>query len=257
MATMDISYDVDGATTVDRLALPTGHGSRPGILIVHEGNGLDDHQKTGAQRFADLGYVAFALDYHGDGTALSDRDEINARLGLLYDDPDRALARAVAGLHVLRAQPRTDAAQLAAVGYCFGGKLVLDLARSGADLRAVVGFNPDLTTPRPQDAVNIVGKILVCVGADDPLVSVDPRLAFETEMRHAGVDWQMTCTGETKHSFTHERAGLAGMAALEYNERSDRRSWRALLDLLDETFPPDLQPIDSRSEDEAATAGQE
>jgi dienelactone hydrolase len=234
--TSDIAYEADGRTMVGRLALPDMEGPRPAVLIAHEGNGLDDFQKTRAEHVAGLGYVAFALDYHGRGTPLEGRDEINARLTELTDDPDRALAVARAGLEVLLAQPTVDRSKVAATGYCFGGFLVLELARSGADLKAVIGFHPALGTSRPEDAARIVGKVLMCVGADDPLIPVDTRLAFEAEMRAAGVDWRMNLYGGAKHSFTHPRAEVAGLSALAYDQLTDERSWRAMVDLLDEAF---------------------
>src|SRR4051794_5317674 len=134
--TTDIAYDVRGTTMVGRLALPDGDDARPGVLVAHEGNGLDDFQKERAERFARLGYVAFALDYHGGGVPLTERAEINARLDALASDAELARETAMAGLDVLCAQPRTDRSRIAAVGYCFGGTLVLELARSGAPLVA-------------------------------------------------------------------------------------------------------------------------
>jgi dienelactone hydrolase len=236
MTTTDIAYDVEGSKMVGRLALPEGDGTRPAVLIAHEGNGLDDVQKSRPERFAELGYVAFALDYHGGGEPLASRDEINRRLTTLYEDPDRALRLARAGLDVLLAQPRVDASKVAAIGYCFGGTLVLDLARSGAELRAVVGFHPGLTSTRPPDATNITGKVLICVGSADPLITIEQRRAFEEEMQAAEVDWQMHVYGGAKHSFTHPLAGAAGLASLEYDPRTDERSWSAMLDLLAEAF---------------------
>jgi dienelactone hydrolase len=152
------------------------------------------------------------------------------------DDPDRARAIATTGLGVLLAQPTVDPSKVAAIGYCYGGTLVLELARSGADLKAVIGFHPGLITRRPRDSANIMGKVLVCVGADDPLITVEQRLAFETDMRTAGVDWRMNLYGGAQHSFTHPRAALAGAAGLQYHQPSDERSWRAMRDLLDEVF---------------------
>ena len=236
MTTTDIAYDVDGSNMVGRLALPEGEGKRPAVLIAHEGNGLDDYQKGRPERFAALGYVAFALDYHGGGTPLQSRDEINARLTLLSDNPELARAIATAGLDVLLAQPRADSSKVAAIGYCFGGTLVLELARTGADLKAVIGFHPGLSTTRPEDSANIVGKVLVCVGTEDPIVPIEQRLAFEAEMRAAGVDWRMNLYGGAKHSFTHPRAERFVAPGLEYHQPSDERSWRAMVDLLDEVF---------------------
>jgi dienelactone hydrolase len=236
VTTRDIEYDVGGTVMIGRLALPDGEGRRPAVLIAHEGPGLDDYQKSRAERFAQLGYVAFALDYHGGGKLLADRDAMMVRLGLLTDHPEQTRALAAAGLDVLLAEPRSDAGHVAAVGYCFGGTLVLELARAGAELTAVVGFHPGLATARPHDARNIKAKVLVCVGTDDPFIPVEQRLAFEAEMRAAGVDWRMNLYGGAQHSFTHPWADRAPIPGLQYHPRSAERSWRAMLDLFDEVF---------------------
>jgi dienelactone hydrolase len=238
MITRDIEYEVDGTTMIGRLALPDGDpdtGLRPGVLIAHEGNGLDDFQKARAEQFAELGYVAFALDYYGGGAPLTDRDDINARMMRLWDDAPLARSVAQAGLDVLLAEPRTDATRVAAVGYCYGGELVMELARGGADLKAVVGFHPGLTTPVPKDSAAIRGSVLVCIGADDPIVGLDERTVFEAEMRDAGVDWRMYVFGGAQHSFTHPRAADVG-PGFAYDRRTDERSWRAMLDLFAETL---------------------
>jgi dienelactone hydrolase len=236
VTTRDVEYDADGTVMVGRLAVPDGEAMRPAVLIAHEGLGLDDYQKERASRFAELGYVAFALDYHGGGKPLGDRDEMMARLGALWENPARTRALAGSGLEVLLAEPRTDASQVAAIGYCFGGALVLELARGGADVKAVVGFHPRLSTVRPQDASNITAKVLVCLGTEDALISVEERLAFEEEMRAGGVDWRMNLYGGAEHSFTHPWAELADLPGIKYHQPSDERSWRAMLDLLDEVF---------------------
>jgi dienelactone hydrolase len=236
VSTRDVEYPADGRAMVGRLAVPDGAGTRPGVLIAHEGPGLDDHQKHRAERFAELGYVAFALDYHGGGKPLADRDTMMARLGEIWEQPDRTRALAGAGLDVLRDEPRVDRSRVAAVGYCFGGALVLELARGGADLRAVVGFHPRLATVRPGDAAQVRAKVLVCVGSEDPLVPVQERLAFEEEMRAGGVDWRMHLYGGAEHSFTHPDAALADLPGISYHRPSDERSWRAMLDLFDETL---------------------
>jgi dienelactone hydrolase len=232
----DIEYAADGLTMVGRLALPDVQGLRPGVLIAHEGLGLDDYQKSRAERFAELGYVAFALDYQGGGRPLDDRDEMMTRVGALWEDPERIRTLAGAGLAVLLAEPKTDASKIAAVGYCFGGALVLELARGGADLKAVVGFHPRLATMRPQDVRNITAKVLVCVGTEDQLIPLDERLAFEDEMRTAGVDWRMNLYGGAQHSFTHPWVDTVNLPGLKYDRLSDERSWRAMVDLLDEVF---------------------
>jgi dienelactone hydrolase len=236
MTTTDIDYTVDGSVMIGRLVLPEGDDRRPAVLIAHEGGGLDEYQKSRAERFAELGYVAFALDYHGHGKPLASQADMAARCRALWLEPERIRALAGAGLDVLLAEPQADASRVAAVGYCFGGALVLELTRGGADVKAVVGFHPRLATRRPDDAANIRGKVLVCVGTEDPLVSVEERLAFEDEMRAGGVDWRMNLYGGAKHSFTRPGAELEGRPGVEYHQASDQRSWRAMLDLFDEVF---------------------
>lgn len=232
----DIEYPADGSTMIGRLALPDGETTRPAVLIAHEGPGLDDYQRNRAQRFAERGYVAFALDYHGGGRPLDDRDQMMARLQMLWEDPERIRSLARSGLDVLLTEPRADPAKVAAIGYCFGGAFVLELARGGADIKAVIGFHPRLATMRPQDARNISGRVLVCVGTEDPLISVEERAAFEEEMRAGGVDWRMNLYGGAEHSFTHPGADFADLPGITYHQPSDERSWRAMLDLLDESL---------------------
>jgi dienelactone hydrolase len=232
--TEDIAYEADGRQMLGYLAIDhRGSGRRPAVLVVHEGPGLDDHAKGRARRLAELGYIAFALDYVGDGKPLP-RELVFDRLGPLMGDPQRIRALGQAGLDVLLSQDESDPSRVAAIGYCFGGTMALELARSGADLKAVVGFHSGLATARPEDARNIVGAVLVCIGADDPIVPVDQRAAFEQEMREGAVDWRMNLYGGAGHSFTNERAGEHGMPGIEYNELADARCWRAMLDLFDE-----------------------
>ncbi len=229
-----IEYDFDGTTMIGHLAVPAETGPRPCVLVCHEGPGLDDQAKGRAERLAGLGYLAFALDYHGGGQRLADRAAMMARLGALRNDPDSTRALAQAGLDVLLAQTQADADRVAVIGYCFGGTMALELARGGADVKAVVGFHSGLGTVRPEDAVNITGKVLVCIGADDPMIPSDQRAEFEAEMRAAAVDWRMNLYGGAVHSFTNTNASAAGMAGIAYHELTDHRSWRAMLDLFDE-----------------------
>jgi dienelactone hydrolase len=165
-----------------------------------------------------------------------DDEQINSRCRELWMDPLRLRAIASAGLAMLLEQPMTDPSQVVAVGYCFGGALVLELARSGADLAAVVGFHPRLATMRPADAANIRAKVLVCVGTEDPLISAAERRAFEDEMRAGGVDWRMNLYGRTEHSFTNPTSDQAGRPGVRYDQLADERSWRAMLDLFDEVL---------------------
>jgi len=236
VTTEDVRYEADGVVMVGRLALPDGDEKRPGVLIAHEGGGLDDFQMGRAARLAELGFVAFALDYHGGGRPLVEEDDINSRCQELWKDPERIRAIADAGLAVLVEHSRTDSARVAAVGYCFGGAFVLELARSGAALTAVVGFHPRLATMRPEDAANIRAKVLVCVGTEDPLIPAPERRAFEHEMRASGVDWRMNLYGRAEHSFTNPSSDHAGRPGVRYDRLADERSWRAMLDLFDEVF---------------------
>src|SRR5215207_1664323 len=127
MIVRDIEYAADGVTMVGRLAVPDGEGKRPAVLIAHEGNGLDELQLSRADRLAELGYVSFALDYHGGGRVISDREAMFARLAELGANPERTRAIARAGLDVLLSEPRADASRVAAIGYCFGGTVALEL----------------------------------------------------------------------------------------------------------------------------------
>lgn len=237
MTTTDIAYDVGGSTMVGRLALPEGDGTRPGVLIAHEGNGLDDVQKRRPERFAEHGYVAFALDYHGDGKPLPTMDEAMARLGELMADPDRTRSLGLAGLDVLLAQEQTDPHRVAAIGYCFGGGMSLEIGRSGADVKAIVGFHPGLGAGRSEDSKNIKGSVLMCLGTDDPFVSAEQRSAFEKEMTEAGVaDWCLELYGGVGHSFTNPDVDAMGIPGLAYHQRSDERSWQSMLRLFSETI---------------------
>jgi dienelactone hydrolase len=187
---------------------------------------------------ATLGYVALALDFHGDGSVFTDRERMMSRLQTFMEEPLRIRARAEAALQALRSHNGVDAARVAAVGYCFGGTTVLELARGGADVKAVVAFHAGLSTARPQDAKNIKCKILVCNGADDPIVPAEQRLAFEREMTAAGVDWRLYLHGGVGHAFTRRGSEALGVPGFSYNRAADERSWQAMLELFAETLGP-------------------
>jgi dienelactone hydrolase len=234
----DIEYTAGGRRMVGHLAIGDGPPrSRPGVLVCHEGPGLDVHAKGRAERLAGLGYAAFALDYHGEGKPLQ-QDEMMPRLGSLMGDPDTTRELAGAGLAILLAQDKVDPTRMAAIGYCFGGTMALELARSGADLGIVVGFHSGLGTQRPARSGEVKAGILVCIGADDPMVPADQRAAFEQEMREADVDWRMNLYGGAVHSFTNPNAEMSGFPGVGYHQPTDERSWRAMLDFFDERFGP-------------------
>jgi dienelactone hydrolase len=199
MIMKDVEYRSGGQRFVGFLAVDeTITGRRPGLLICHGGAGLDDETKDNARRIAELGYVAYALDVIGDGQVL-DESSVTPRVAQLRSDPPRLRAVGLAGLDVLRKQPEVAAGQLAAIGYCFGGLVALELARAGTDLKAVIGFHSRLTSLMPQEPVRIAGKVLVCLGAEDPVIPPAERSAFEDEMNSARVNWQMNIYGGAAH----------------------------------------------------------
>ena len=237
MKSQNLEYHVAGARYVGHFVVDeTRAGKRPGVLVAPEGGGLVDLTRAIAARLAAAGYAAFAMDYYGDGRPIADMNEVMGRLGPWMADPAGIRAIAREALKVLTDQPDVDPARLAAIGYCFGGTTALELGRSGADLKAVVGFHCGLTTARPQDAANIRARVLVCIGARDPIVPAEQRLAFETEMNAGGVDWRMNLYGGAGHSFTNPGVAALGRAGFEYHEPTDRRSWQAMLAHFDETL---------------------
>jgi dienelactone hydrolase len=156
----------------------------------------------------------------------------------LSPDPDRGVRIMTAGLEVLLGDKRADPSKVVVIGYCYGGTLALEFGRSGADLKAIVCFYAGLVTPRPSASSNIRGSVLVCTGSEDPYVPLAMRQAFEEEMTAAGVDWQVNVYGGAKHNFSNpdsERiAAERGAKGLGYDAKTDKRSWRAMLDLFDE-----------------------
>ncbi len=212
-------------------------GKRPGVLVVHEWNGLGDYVKNRAQQLARLGYVAFCADIYGKGIR-PETAEASAKEAAKYRGTDRSLlrARARAGLDELRKQPMADPDRLASIGYCFGGTTVLELARSGAEMRGVVSFHGGLDTPNPADAKNIRGKVFVLHGADDPIVPPPQVAAFEDEMRKGGVDWYMVVYGGAVHSFTNPASGDDPSKGIAYNRKADLRSWEAMKSFFNEIF---------------------
>lgn len=212
----------------------------PGVLVVHEWWGRNEHARERAIMLAQHGFVAFALDMYGveavDGM-LEARDLATP----FYGDRGLMRARAGAGLDAMRAQPEVDVGRMAAIGYCFGGTVVLELARGGADLKAVVSFHGGLSAPEPMKAEAFGGTVLVCNGAADPLVPMEERNAFVAEMELAGTDYLFIEYAGALHSFTSKRAdAVAERAGLQttlgYDPRADRRSWRHMLDVFDTAF---------------------
>lgn len=211
-------------------------GLRPGVLVVHDWTGVGPYVKARAKQLASLGYVAFAPDIYGKGIHPTDPKEAAQIAGIYKKDRVLMRQRANAGLTVLRNVPQVDPRRIGAIGYCFGGTAVLELARSGADIAAVVSFHGNLDTPLPEDGKNIRGKVLVLHGGDDPFVSLGEVSAFENEMRNAGVDWQLVTYGGAVHNFTNPDAGDDKTKGAAYNRQADKRSFEAMKIFFQEAF---------------------
>ena len=210
-------------------------GPRPGILIAHTWAGCDDFVQDKARQLAALGYAALALDMYGDGQVGSGVEE-NARLmGVLIGDRPLLQGRILAALAALRQQPEVDTARIAAMGFCFGGLCVLDLARSGADVRGVVSFHGLFTPPEPHPEQPIKARVLVLHGHDDPMATPEQAVALGRELSHHGADWQIHQFGDTMHAFTNPKANDPDFGAV-YCPLADRRSWRYLRDFLTEVL---------------------
>ena len=236
METRVHEYQSGDKTSIGYLALPDGSGARPGILVVHEAPGRDDHVKRRAEMLAGLGYVALAADLYGGGVVGGSPQESFALMGPLRENPDLLRQRVRAGLDALTAVPGVDRGRLGAIGYCFGGYSVLELARTGAPVACVVSFHGLLETKRPAAAGTIKGKILACTGSADPIVPRDQVTAFEKEMVEAGTDWQVITYGGAKHAFTNTAADSIPMPGFGYSPSADARSWTAMRNLFDEVF---------------------
>ena len=211
-------------------------GKRPAVLVVHQWKGLGDYEKKRAEMLARLGYNVFAADIYGKGIRPQTPQAAGAEAGRYKNDRALLRARVGAGLDVLMSQELTDPKRIAAIGYCFGGTTVLELARSGADIVGVVSFHGGLSSPTPGDAKTIKAKVLALHGADDPNVPPKEVAAFEDEMRQGGVDWQLVAYGGAVHSFTDWNAGNDNSKGAAYNERADRRSWEAMQQFFAELF---------------------
>lgn len=238
IVTRTVEYTHDGVRLVGYLAYDDAvEGKRPGVLVVHEWWGLNDYVKRRTRELAEAGYVAFAADIFGDGKAVTTPAEAQQLAGPFYaGDPSLLRDRAGAALDVLRRQEHTDPERLAAVGYCFGGTAVLELARSGADIDLAVCFHGGLDTRAPAEQGAIKARILVLNGAADPMIPYEQRQAFMKEMHDAGADWTLVEYGGAMHAFTNPDADKAGLPGVAYNRKADERSRAEMLRALEETF---------------------
>ena len=237
MAGTGVRYQSDGLPMVSSQHRSTRSGSAPGVLVFPEAFGLDDCAIRKAERIAqELGYIALACDLHGERSSVG-MDGLAAALGPLRASAEKVRARTGDAMAALLQQPGVDPSRIAAIGFCFGGTMAFELALSGADIKAAIGFHSGLQVTSPQDAGKIRGKVMALLGAEDPGIPADQREAFHRMLTDAGVDWQMSLYGGVVHSFTNRDADKAGRPEfLRYDERADRRSWREMAALMEDVF---------------------
>lgn len=232
IVTQEIDYTASGTVMKGYLAYDDKiQGKRPGVLVVHEWWGLNDYARKRARMLAELGYTALALDMYGDGKQAHHPDDANKFSSELMKHQDAAKARFNAAYEVLAKQPTVDPQRIAAIGYCFGGAVVLEMARSGADLKGVVSFHGTLSTSYPAPPGAVKAKLLVLTGGADPFVPPEQIDQFKKEMDAAGVDYKLIVYPGAKHSFTNPGANKLGKEfklPLEYNKAADEGSWKEM-----------------------------
>ena len=214
-------------------------GKRPGILVVHEWWGLNEYARERARMFAELGYTALAVDMYGDGKQADHPDEAGKFAAAVRQNLPAATERFIAAMQVLKKNPTVDPEHIAAVGYCFGGGVVLEMARQGLDLDAVVSFHGSLTTDHPAAPGVVKARILICNGADDKMTTQADIEAFKREMAAAGVDYEFITYPGAKHSFTNPGADIYAEKfniPVGYNREADKKSWEDMKKFLKETF---------------------
>ncbi len=238
IVTQEISYSVGDTNLTGYLAMPRNAQDLPGVLVVHEWWGHNDYVRDRAEMLAQLGYVAFALDMYGDGKVAEHPADAKKFMMELVNQQDVAKARFEAALAVLKSQPQAHPNKTAAIGYCFGGAVVLSMARAGADLDGVVSFHGALGNLTPV-AEDVKADFLVLHGGADPLVTDEQVQAFKDSMEAAGVDYNFVEYDDAKHAFTNPAATALGEKfdmPLEYNAEADAESWQRMQEFLAEIF---------------------
>lgn len=225
-------YDAKGTPCHGYLALPEGAGAVPGVLVAPAFGGLGPLERAAADRLAAMGYAALGVDFYGHGKRAADREEASRLMAVLNGDRPLLAARMQAALEALAGVERVDAGRLGAIGFCFGGKAVLDLARSGADFRAGVSLHGVYDAP-PAGSRTMKAALLVLHGWDDPLCPPEATVGLAQELTEHCADWQMLSFGHTGHAFTNPEANAPGMG---YSESANARSWAALERFFGETL---------------------
>lgn len=237
--TKAVSY-TQGSTALEGfLAAPkNASGKLPAVLVIHDWMGVGPYAKSRTEQLAGLGYVAFAADIYGKTVRPDNPKTASEQAGIYKNDRALFRQRLLAGLEELKKQPNVDPDRIAAIGYCFGGTGVLELARAGADVKGIVSFHGGLDSPAPADGKNIKAKVLVLHGADDPFVKPEGIAGMIAEFNAAKVDWQMTSYSGAVHSFTEPHAGNDNSKGAAYNASADKRSWQAMRDFFNEVLDP-------------------
>jgi len=238
--TVEVSYREDDTLLKGMLAYDDAiEGKRPGVLGVHEWWGQNDYARRRAKMLAELGYTALAVDMYGDGKTADHPKDASAFSSAVGGNLPLAKARFDAALNLLKKDPTVDAARIAAIGYCFGGGIVINMARMGEDLAGVVSFHGSLGTNSPAKKGDIKTRLLVLNGAEDPFTKPQQIAAFKKEMDDAGADYRFVNYPGAKHSFTNPDADKFGKEfglPLEYNEQADKDSWQQMQDFFREIF---------------------
>jgi dienelactone hydrolase len=235
--TKDISYEFGGVTFKGHLAWNDAvTGKRPGVLVVHEWWGLNDYARKRAEQLAGLGYVAFACDMYGEGKSTEHPKEAGEFAGAVRKDVQVWRGRAQAALEVLKKQEQVDSSKLAAIGYCFGGSTAMQLAYTGADLKAIATFHAGLVVPTAEEAKAVKAKMLICHGAADKFIPEETAVKFRAALEEGKVDYTMVYFGEAQHSFTVKGIDEKHVDGLAYNAEADQRSWAYMRLLFDEVF---------------------
>ncbi|MFQ5526515.1 MAG: dienelactone hydrolase family protein [Thermoanaerobaculia bacterium] len=235
-----IKYEVDGVQLTGFMAYDEDRtGPRPGVIVVHEWWGHNEYARKRAEMLAEMGYTAFALDMYGDGKLAQHPEDAQKFMMEVTENLDVAIARFQAARELLEQHETTDPERTAAIGYCFGGAIVLHMARVGSDLDAVASFHGDLMARAKVEPGSIHARILVAHGADDPFVPVEQIEAFEQEMENVDADLTFIAYPGAVHSFTNPGATEVGQKfdmPLAHNPEADRSSWSELDRFLAETF---------------------
>lgn len=251
-----VPYEHGGVPLLGYAAVdPSLPWPRPGVLVCHMWKGLVPFVRERTRALAALGYVAFALDLYGRGVRPQTNEEAAREMGRLVQDIPLLRARARAGLARLADSPLVRGCEVAALGYCFGGGVALELARDGADLAAAVSFHGLLDTPRRAERGAVQARILAFHGVLDPLVSEEHARAFQREMEAAGADWQLVVYGRAGHGFTNYELSRDPRGGVFYEPDAERRSWAAARAFLAETLggaPFGRAPLPVRPHSDAA-----